>query len=370
MVFSAAFSAFVLALPLLSVNAARTKRALCPDGKNTAVNKACCALFPVVDDIVDNLFTNECGDSAHGALRLVFHDAIGISPTAGGGGADGSIATFNATELTFPANLGIDDVLDDLGPFILKHANTVTPGDFIQLAGAVSLVQCPGAPRIPFFMGRALPKAASPPNLVPQPTDDITTILERFGSVGFSPAEVVAVVGGSHSVAGADDVVPNFQGIPFDQTPSQFDTQIFVDVLLHGTNFTDGGGPQSGESETAIAGTVRLQSDGLLARDPRTACTWQSFVNEQSKMAAAFGAGVLKLSFLGQNERELTDCSEVIPAAKPANFGPATFPPTKSIRDIDLSCDEARFPDLRTEPGPAVTIAPIPQAVDSSGDDS
>ena len=63
--------------------AARTKRALCPDGKNVAVNKACCALFPVVDDIVDNLFTNECGDSAHGALRLVFHDAIGISPTAG-----------------------------------------------------------------------------------------------------------------------------------------------------------------------------------------------------------------------------------------------------------------------------------------------
>ena len=46
-----------------------------------------------------------------------------------GGGADGSIATFNETELTFPANLGIDDVLDDLGPFILKHANTVSPGD-------------------------------------------------------------------------------------------------------------------------------------------------------------------------------------------------------------------------------------------------
>ena len=57
---------------------------------------------------------------------------VSISPQFkfnSGGGADGSIATFNATELTFPANLGIDDVLDDLGPFILKHANTVTPGD-------------------------------------------------------------------------------------------------------------------------------------------------------------------------------------------------------------------------------------------------
>ena len=60
--------------------------------------------------------------------------------------------------------------------------------------------------------------------------------------------------------------------------------QIFVDVLLHGTNFNDGYGPfnfqhsiypqmhftdskgsQSGESQTAIAGTVRLASDGLVS---------------------------------------------------------------------------------------------------------
>ena len=62
-------------------------------------NKACTALEPVVDDLLDNLFDNECGDTvsflspyhehylkivkAHGALRLSFHDAIGISPTLG-----------------------------------------------------------------------------------------------------------------------------------------------------------------------------------------------------------------------------------------------------------------------------------------------
>lgn len=167
MVFNIVLYAFVLALPLLSVNgkftvfnfeitcvqhrllAASTKRSMCSDGRSAAINSACCAVVPVVEDIVDNLFTNECGDSAHGALRLLFHDAIGISPTAGcvcsdishgtmsanlriiysGGGADGSIATFNATELTFPANLGIDDILDDLGPFLLKHSNVLSAGD-------------------------------------------------------------------------------------------------------------------------------------------------------------------------------------------------------------------------------------------------
>ena len=96
----------------------------------------------------------------------------------------------------------------------------------IQLAGAVSLVQCPGAPRIPFFFGREQPVAASPPGLVPDPFDSVESIMTRFGEVGFlTPEEVVAVVGGSHSVAGADDIVPGQQGVPFDQTPSVFDSQ-------------------------------------------------------------------------------------------------------------------------------------------------
>lgn len=46
-----------------------------------------------------------------------------------GGGADGSIFTFSATELTFHANLGIDDVLDQIGPFITKYADVLSPGD-------------------------------------------------------------------------------------------------------------------------------------------------------------------------------------------------------------------------------------------------
>ncbi|KJA15350.1 class II peroxidase [Hypholoma sublateritium FD-334 SS-4] len=368
MVFSAALSALALSLPLLSVNALRTRRALCPDGVNTAINLACCSLFPVVQDIQENFLTNECGDSAHGALRLVFHDAIGISPTAGGGGADGSIATFNETELTFPANLGIDDILDEIGPFLLKHSNTMSPGDFIQLAGALSLVQCPGAPRIPFFMGRAQPKAASPPNLVPQPFDSVASIVQRFGEVGFTtPEEIVAVVGGSHSVAGADDVVPGLQGLPFDQTPSVFDTQIFVDVQLRGTIFTGQGGNQ-GETETSVLGTVRLQSDHLLARDSQTNCAWQSFANNQAAMAEAFGQGVLKLSLLGQNQDELTDCSEVIPAAIPFTGGPATLPPGLTMNDIEQACATAAFPSLATQPGPATSVPAIPQADDD--DDS
>ena len=56
------------------------RRVNCPGGGVTA-NAACCSLFPIIKDIQENLFENECGDNAHEALRLTFHDAIGISKT-------------------------------------------------------------------------------------------------------------------------------------------------------------------------------------------------------------------------------------------------------------------------------------------------
>lgn len=63
----------------------------------------------------------------HESLRLTFHDAIGFSPTLGGGGADGSIFYFDETETAFHANAGIDDIVDVQTPFI--NAHNITAGD-------------------------------------------------------------------------------------------------------------------------------------------------------------------------------------------------------------------------------------------------
>ena len=52
-------------------------------------------------------------------------------------------------------------------PFIAKH--NVTPGDFIAFAGAVALSNCPGAPQMNFFTGRAPATQAAPDGLVPEP---------------------------------------------------------------------------------------------------------------------------------------------------------------------------------------------------------
>lgn len=51
-------------------------RATCADGRTTA-NAACCVLFPILDNIQENLFDGgQCGEEVHESLRLTFHDAI------------------------------------------------------------------------------------------------------------------------------------------------------------------------------------------------------------------------------------------------------------------------------------------------------
>ncbi|KAJ7076022.1 putative versatile peroxidase [Mycena belliarum] len=337
------------------------RRATCAGGQ-TVNNEACCAWFPVLEDIVPNMFDTECGDDAHGALRLSFHDAVGFSPTHGGGGADGSIIVFQDTELAFPANAGLDDPINTEIPFIKAH--NVTPGDFIQFAAAVSLTLCPGAPRVGFMMGRPMPLAPSPgpDGLVPEPFDNVDVILERMADAGgFSPTDVVALLA-SHSVAGADTVDPTIPGTPFDSTPSVFDTQIFIEVQLRGTQFP-GSQPGQGEVMSGVMGELRLQSDHLFARDSATNCAWQSFAGNLPRTQNAFASAFNRMSIIGHNPADLIDCSDVIPAALPLPADAAPhLPAGQTMEDIEQACATAAFPTFAALPGPATSIPAIPQS--------
>ena len=229
----------------------------------------------------ENLFDNTCGEDAHEVLRLTFHDAIGFSESGKfqGHGADGSMIIFSDIEVNFAANLGIDDSVDSLSPFIPKHPG-ITVGDLIQFAGAVGVSNCPGAPKLEFLAGRPNATIPASDGTVPEPQNTADEIFERMGDAGFSPADLIHLLA-SHSVARADHVDPTIQAVPFDSTPFTFDTQIFLEVLLKGVGFP-GTANNTGEVESPIpaSGEMRLQSDFELARDPRTACEWQSMVSE------------------------------------------------------------------------------------------
>ncbi|KAF8194461.1 lignin peroxidase [Mycena galopus ATCC 62051] len=359
---------FVLLAALATLsNAAAPHRATCPDG-NTVTNAACCALFPVLEDIQTNMFADDdCSDAAHTALRVAFHDAIGFSKTkpSFGTGADGSIFIFAETELGFGANLGIADAFNLEAPFIAKH--NISVADFIQFSAAISLTKCPGVLRPTFMFGRVDAKFASPDGTVPEPFQSVHDILARMADAGFTPAELVALLA-SHSIAGADDVDPTLSGVPFDSTPSLFDTQFFVETQLRGTLFPGTGGNQ-GEVQSPLAGELRLQSDSELARDPATACLWQANVNNQAGMALSFQKAFAKMQVTGQDVSRMVDCSDVIPTppSLPASAAQAFLPPGLTMKDVEQACATKAFPKLPTAPGAAESVPSIVQDPATNG---
>ncbi|KAJ7477706.1 heme peroxidase [Mycena latifolia] len=343
------FAAAFLALVVAAV-AVPTKRATCSKGR-TAASASCCVWFDVLDDIQENLFDGgECGEEVHESLRLTFHDAIGFSPALfldgkfGGLGADGSIMAHSDIETAFPANNGIDDIVDIQRPFAIAHK--VSFGDFIQFAGAVG-----------FLAGRLNISLPSPPGLVPDPFDPVDKILDRMGDAGFSPNEIVDLLA-SHTIAAQDHVDETIPGTPFDSAPGTFDAQFFVETLLVGTGFP-GNGSNQGEVVSPLASEFRLQSDFALARDPRTACEWQSFIASHSTMTTKFRAAMSKMATLGQIREFLTDCSDVIPVPMPLTTKPF-LPAGKTLKDVQAACKASPFPVLTAQPGPATSVAPVP----------
>ncbi|KAJ7055734.1 heme peroxidase [Mycena amicta] len=339
------------------------KRATCSKGR-TSAHASCCVWFDVLDDIQTNLFDGgECGEEVHESLRLTFHDAIGFSPLLflegqfGGLGADGSIMAHSDIETLFPANNGIDDIVDAQRPFAIAHK--VSFGDFIQFAGAVGVSNCPGAPQLEFLAGRLNISLPSPPGLVPDPQDPVDKIFLRFADAGFSPNEIVDLLA-SHTIAAQDHVDPTIPGTPFDSTPGTFDSQFFIETLLVGTTFP-GNGSNVGELLSPLAGEFRLQSDAAIARDPRTACEWQSFITNHSLMTSRFRAAMSKLATTGQIRELLTDCSDVIPVPKVLTTAQAPhLPAGKTLKDIQAACKATPFPTITAAPGPATSIPPVP----------
>ncbi|KDR67446.1 hypothetical protein GALMADRAFT_147216 [Galerina marginata CBS 339.88] len=333
----------------------------CPGGQVVANKVTSLELFPVIKLLQADLFDGgECGEEAHAALRLAFHDAIGFSTSGGkGGGADGSILAFNKTETKYAANDGIDDIVAAQWPIFLQ--SNLSAGDFVHLAGAIGTGNCPGAPLLPYSMGRPPPVAPAPDLTVPQPTDSVTKILARFADAGFVPAEVIWLLA-SHSIADANKLDPSIPGTPFDSTPFTFDTQFYLEVLLKGTR-TPGPGPlKDGEVLSPLAGEMRLKSDFAFSQDNRTACFWQEAINDQPFIMARFHDAMQKLQLLGQTG--LTDCSDAIPVPK-TFAGPIKYPASFSQANLKIACLSTPFPSIATVAGPAPTIPPVSGASDT-----
>ncbi|KAF5364631.1 hypothetical protein D9758_005559 [Tetrapyrgos nigripes] len=353
-------AAFIAAIPTTP-----TRR---DDGNDT--NPKCDVYKDVLSTIQTTVFENVCGDEALDVLRIAFHDAIGFSPALnksgqwGGGGADGSIMKFSDEELLIDQNVGLDTSIIRLKAIALQFVD-ISYGDFIYYAAAVATRMCSG-PRMKFWHGRPAPIAASPPGLIPDPSDSVTKILDRMADAGFTPEELIDLLA-SHSLAVQEDVDLTIPFTPLDSTPTVLDTQFYVETLLEGTMWP-GNGSNPGEAMSPFPDEFRLQSDHLLARDDRTACYWQSFIEDESVLGPRFAKAMEKMSLVGQDVDSLIDCSHMVPdSVAAASVRGPHLPAGKSLADIEASCKDRPFPTISADSGPQTSIPKPPRGND--GDD-
>ncbi|KAL0961474.1 hypothetical protein HGRIS_006418 [Hohenbuehelia grisea] len=308
-------------------------------------NPQCNKWLDIRDELQSGLFDGaSCKWAARSAVRLAFHDSIGYSKSleaAGsfpGGGADGSILQYADIELSNFANGGLDSFVNPLRAVADKYQ--VTYGDMIQFASAVGVSNCPGAPQLDFFAGRPAPKAPAP-QLIPGPGDNVTSILARMDDSGFTADDTVALLA-SHSIGTQRFIDGGVSGLGLDSTPAVFDNQFYLETMLKASEYPGNKSGEYGEAPSPMRSQFRLASDAGLARDPRTACLWETFATNREAMVRGFKESMSKVALNGQDVSLLTDCSDVIPSPKviPEAKEEASLPEGKTAEDIERNCPD------------------------------
>jgi len=180
-----------------------------------------------------------CGRDAHGAIRAPFHDCIN-------NGCDGSLILTD--ECSRAENAGLSDICGKLLSWTEKY-NT-SAADMIQFAAATAISICPLGPRVQALVGRKDNSNAAPVGSVPGSRDSISSILDTFAAKGFSPDDVVALMG-THSVAVQVHDDPEQAGKALDSTPTTYDLKFYQETL-------DGTAPYSLQSDKGLANDTEV----------------------------------------------------------------------------------------------------------------
>ncbi|ROV92813.1 hypothetical protein VPNG_09116 [Cytospora leucostoma] len=219
-----------------------------------------------------------CTDDARAAIRLPFQDCF---PD---GGCDGSIILseecYNRRD-----NAQLVGICASLSQYYKRFG--VGAADLINFAAAIATKVCPGGPYIPFYIGRPDNAFEATRGQIPPPTLNSTDMIEIFAERGFSPDELVALVG-AHSVG------KTLRSVPLDSTPEMLDSRIFYSQTQYGD------APET------------LPSDRSLALDPVTIDTWVLFSRDQEAWERAYIPAIEKMILQGNDPALLTDCSILI----------------------------------------------------------
>ncbi|EFX04208.1 L-ascorbate oxidase [Grosmannia clavigera kw1407] len=183
-------------------------------------------------------------------IRAAYHDMSTADVAAGTGGLDASIQY----ETDRSENIGTA-MNDTMTAFLGYYTVRSSIADLLALGVYTSVVSC-GGPKIPFRVGRIDAKEAGPSG-VPEPTDNITVLTNKFAKQGFNTSEMIALVACGHTVGGVHGVdfptiVPgsgtagnNYSH--FDNT-THFDNDVVIDYMSDNTSNPLVVGPDVGKN--------------------------------------------------------------------------------------------------------------------------
>jgi hypothetical protein len=333
----------------------------------------CPPIWTTVASDLKGVFSG-CGREAHGAIRAPFHDCIN-------NGCDGSLITQGECDRS--ENAGLADTCKLLLSWTNKY--NVSAADMIQFAAATAIAVCPLGPRVQALVGRRDGTKPAPEGQVPGSRDPVPKILGAFAEKGFSPEDVVALLG-THSVAVQVFDDPSQAGKSLDTTPSVYDTKFYQETIdgtvgprvqalvgrrdgtqpapegqvpgsrdpvpkILGAFAEKGFSPedlvallgthsvavqvsddpsQAGKSldttpsvydtkfyQETIDGTApyTLQSDKKLSKSEVTSHTWSNFASSTDEWSSAFVSAWDRFAVIGNDVGSLVDCTSVIPAS-------------------------------------------------------
>ena len=215
-------------------------------------------------------------------IRTAFHDFVTGNTYTYQGGLDASIGY----ELDRAENVGtaFNDALINFGYYFNLR---VSMSDLIAIGTVLAAGHCGGTP-VPLKGGRIDATQAGPLG-VPQPQEDLNTVLQRFSNVQFNKDDVIALTACGHTMGGVRKkdfpTVNNIQGTldgtdqrgAFDSSVDKFDTNV-ASEFVQGTGLK--GGPLVTTSNATMANDLRLYTSDNNATITRMASS-QGYFNSQ-----------------------------------------------------------------------------------------
>jgi len=256
--------------------------------------------FGKVRGEVENILWNKQYEDQHiGPLlvRLAWHASGTYDKKTNTGGSNGATMRF-ALEANDGANAGLNHARNFLEP-IKKNNPGISYADLWIYASYVAIENM-GGPKINFSYGRAdaVDEKACPPNgRLPDASKGRDHIRDVFGRMGFNDQEMVALIGGGHSLGRCHPHRSGFDG-PWTKNPVGFGHLFFVELFDQEWIKKGWNGPQQ-FVDKATSKLMMLPTDLELKDDPEFKKWSLKYKQDEKLLNKDFGNAYKKLTELG-----------------------------------------------------------------------